>query len=67
MPETKRRPLEEMNELFATTSWFVPSKKNSMIMKEMANRDGLDVIEKDAIVQVEDMGGPVSETSAKQV
>lgn len=25
MPETKKRPLEEMNNLFANTSWFVPT------------------------------------------
>lgn len=27
MPETAKRPLEEMNELFANTSWFVPTAK----------------------------------------
>jgi len=29
MPETAKRPLEEMNVLFSGSSWFVPSMKAS--------------------------------------
>merc|ERR1712070_1191969 len=27
MPETKKRPLEEMNALFSETQWFIPTAK----------------------------------------
>lgn len=38
MPETRRRPLEEMNILFSETSWFVPTAKISAIPSTLAAR-----------------------------
>lgn len=31
MPETKKRPLEEMNALFSETSWFIPTANTSAL------------------------------------
>ncbi|KAI7227512.1 sugar transporter STL1 [Hortaea werneckii] len=38
MPETKKRPLEEMNVLFAQTSWFVPTTNTKALGSDMAVR-----------------------------
>lgn len=36
MPETKRRPLEEMNRLFSETGWFVPRIDMKAFQTELA-------------------------------
>lgn len=35
MPETKGRPLEEMNKLFSSTNWFVPTTKRSATVSDL--------------------------------
>ncbi|RMX88782.1 hypothetical protein D0869_01372, partial [Hortaea werneckii] len=38
MPETKKRPLEKINVLFAQTSWFVPTTNTRALGSDMAVR-----------------------------
>lgn len=56
MPETKKRPLEEMNALFAHTSWFVPTANTNRIKSDLDVR----VEEKLSVEQVEQVEKRVS-------
>ncbi|GIZ48490.1 hypothetical protein CKM354_001154800 [Cercospora kikuchii] len=56
LPETARRPLEEMNYLFSSTSWFVPGTKSRNIPSELLERSE-ELEAKRAAVQVEDVAG----------
>lgn len=38
MPETKKRPLEEMNALFSETSWFVPTAEKPAVTSDLEAR-----------------------------
>lgn len=53
MPETKKRPLEEMNRLFSETSWFVPTADTSVIGCELNVRAEELRLEKGDVVQIE--------------
>ncbi|PPJ53828.1 hypothetical protein CBER1_03233 [Cercospora berteroae] len=53
LPETARRPLEEMNHLFSSTSWFVPGTESRNIPSELLERPELEA--KRAAVQSEDV------------
>ncbi|KFZ14498.1 hypothetical protein V501_03197 [Pseudogymnoascus sp. VKM F-4519 (FW-2642)] len=53
MPETAKRPLEEMNLLFSVSSWFVPTmNRNEYTANELEHRVQ-EVIEKDIALHVE--------------
>lgn len=39
LPETARRPLEEMSVLFSSTSWFVPSRDGRSVRSELLNKE----------------------------
>lgn len=53
MPETKKRPLEEMNALCSNTSWFVPMTNTNLITHDLEERVDAIRKEKDESIQVE--------------
>jgi hypothetical protein len=54
LPETKGRPLEEMNRLFSETSWFVPGSKFRATEPETALTEKA-VIQKQASIHEEEV------------
>jgi hypothetical protein len=56
MPETKKRPLEEMNALFANTSWFVPTANTRALGTDLEARVEDLRREKEGVARVEELG-----------
>ena len=56
MPETKKRPLEEMNALFSHTSWFVPTANTAAIRSDLEERAEEKRLEKMSVTEVEKAG-----------
>lgn len=54
MPETAKRPLEEMNALFSGSSWFVPTMGKGMVEAHDLERRLSGDKEKEKEVAVED-------------
>ena len=54
MPETAKRPLEEMNYLWTNTSWFVPKMNQQAIPHDLENRV-MEQTEKETTVAQEEM------------
>ena len=50
VPETAKRPLEEMNVLFTSTSWFVPTMDHSAFAQHDLERRVEEVREKKSVV-----------------
>ena len=50
MPETAKRPLEEMNVLFASKSWFVPTMDRSEFAQHDLERRAEETREKRSVV-----------------
>lgn len=53
MPETAKRPLEEMNRLFSSTSWFVPTANTAAIHSDLEAEVEAVKMEKQSEVRVE--------------
>jgi MFS family permease len=55
MPETKKRPLEEMNVLFSETPWFVPTANTKNIKSDLETQVQAAKMEKENVTQVEEV------------
>lgn len=53
MPETKKRPLEEMNRLFTETSWFIPTANTRALTTDVETRAESIRAEKTAGIEVD--------------
>lgn len=58
MPETKKRPLEEMKILFSETSWFVPTTNTKALKSDLEARVEESKLEKKGFTQVEQTSVP---------
>lgn len=56
LPETKRRPLEEMNRLFTETSWFVAMGRAKIVpLEDSPYRVGEGDLEKESVARTEEI------------